>query len=127
MGRNSAEGMDKTSRYNLLSWRTAGKILNTSIGCFSFLRVLQEKQRADERTRTADLLQLRVIGQWLQGCKSRISTGFSLLCLDQCCTVLRSRWYQSGVNTPSRPRDAVVRVKFSSVQIRDAWPCPIDR
>jgi len=27
-----------------------------------------------------------------------MSKGFSLLCLAQCCTVLRSRWCQSGVN-----------------------------
>ena len=47
------------------------------------------------------LLQLRVIIQALQGlaavCKSRISKRFSLLRLAQCCTVLRSRWYQIGV------------------------------
>jgi hypothetical protein len=46
---------------------------------------------------------LRVIGQPLQGCagacKSRISKRLSLLRLAVCCTVLRSRWYQSGINT----------------------------
>jgi hypothetical protein len=45
---------------------------------------------------------LRVIGHVLQGlagvCKPRISKGFSFLCLAVCCTVLRSRWYQSGIN-----------------------------
>ena|SRR5215208_1706880 len=45
---------------------------------------------------------LRVIGhtlQWFaQGCKCRISRRHSLLCLASCCTVLRSRWCQSGVN-----------------------------
>ena len=60
-----------------------------------------EGKRADERTRTADLLQLRVIHQTLrgvaQGCKPRISKRFSLLRLAPCCTVLRSRWYQSGI------------------------------
>src|SRR5215211_3396779 len=58
--------------------------------------------RADERTRTADLLQLRVIGQGLQGCagdcKCCIFRGVSFLRLAECCTVLRSRWYQSGIN-----------------------------
>jgi hypothetical protein len=58
-------------------------------------------KRADERTRTADLLQLRVIHQALQGfarhCKSRISKPVSLLCLAVCCSVLRSQWCQSGV------------------------------
>ncbi len=47
------------------------------------------------------LLQLRVIHQALQGfaqpCKSRISKRLSLLRFAPCCTVLRSRWYQSGI------------------------------
>src|SRR5829696_9097031 len=63
---------------------------------------LWAKQRADEWTRTAHLLQLRVIGQALQGfaqgCKSRIFRGVSFPCLAECCTVLRSRWYQIGIN-----------------------------
>jgi hypothetical protein len=46
---------------------------------------------------------LRVITQALQGlaqeCKSRISKPDSLLLFAACCTVLRSRWYQSGVNS----------------------------
>src|SRR5918998_3766756 len=45
---------------------------------------------------------LRVIIEVLQGfartCKSRISKPYSLLCLAECCTVLRPRWYQSGIN-----------------------------
>ena len=44
---------------------------------------------------------LRVITQVLQGCaegcKSRISRRLSLLWVAACCTVLRSRWYQSGI------------------------------
>jgi hypothetical protein len=59
--------------------------------------------RTDERTRTADLSSLRVITQALQGCaqacKSRISKPVSFLCFAECCTVLRSRWYQSGVRS----------------------------
>src|SRR5215212_2025469 len=59
-------------------------------------------ERADERTRTADLLQLRVIHQALQGCaqacKCRIPKPLSILWVAACCTVLRSRWYQSGIN-----------------------------
>jgi hypothetical protein len=35
---------------------TADKALDTHIVCFSFLRDLQVQKRADERTRTADLL-----------------------------------------------------------------------
>jgi hypothetical protein len=61
------------------------------------------KTRADERTRTADLISLRVIHQALQGfagdCKSRIFKRFPLLRVAACCTVLRSRWYQSGIRT----------------------------
>ena len=59
--------------------RSAEKALGTKIGGFSFLLVLQENQRADERTRTADL-SLRVIGHVLQGfaeaCKSAFLEGF---------------------------------------------------
>jgi hypothetical protein len=59
--------------------------------------------RTDERTRTADLISLRVITQALQGvaeaCKFRISIGVSFLRVAACCTVLRSRWYQSGIRT----------------------------
>src|SRR5215207_10792222 len=62
---------------------------------------LSESKRADERTRTADLISIPVINEVLQGfarvCKSRISKGVSFLCLALCCTVLRSRWCQSGV------------------------------
>src|SRR5215216_4716117 len=47
---------------------------------------------------------LRVIGQALQGCaggcKCRIFRGVSFPCLAACCTVLRSRWYQSGIRSP---------------------------
>src|SRR5215204_50837 len=58
-------------------------------------------RRADERTRTADLLSLQVIGHALQGladcCKTRISKPVSLPSLARSCIVLRSRWCQSGV------------------------------
>jgi hypothetical protein len=82
--------------------RTADNAPDTNIGDFTFLRVLQEKKRADERTRTADLISLGVIIHTLQGfaegCKCRISKPYSLLRLAVRCTVLRSRWCQSGVN-----------------------------
>src|SRR5215213_7251955 len=46
---------------------------------------------------------LGVITQALQGfargCKSRIFRGVSFPCLAACCTVLRSRWCQSGVRS----------------------------
>jgi hypothetical protein len=66
---------------------------------FGSSKPIKKSRRADSRT--ADLLQLRVMHQALQGfsrgCKPCISKPFSLLRLAQCCTVLRSRWYQSGV------------------------------
>ena len=74
--------------------RTADKAPDTKIGGFSFLRVLQEKKRADERTRTADLTSLRVRGQWLlsvaETCKFRISKGLSILYFARDCRVLRA-------------------------------------
>ena len=64
----------------------------------------QRKSGADERTRTSDLISLRVIGQGLQGfaggCKYRKSKGLSFPCLAACCTVLLSRWYQNGISRP---------------------------
>jgi hypothetical protein len=45
---------------------------------------------------------LRVCGQGLQGCaevcKSRISKPVSIPRFAACCTALRCRWYQSGIN-----------------------------
>ena len=62
------------------------------------------KKRADERTRTADLSSLQVITHALLGfartCKTRIDKPISFLCLALGCTVLRSRWCQSGVKSP---------------------------
>jgi hypothetical protein len=64
---------------------------------------VQRVQRADERTRTAGLISLRVCGQGLQEvarvCKSLIAKRLSLLRFALCCTVLRSRWYQSGIRS----------------------------
>src|SRR5918994_6837176 len=61
----------------------------------------ERKTRADERTRTADLFSLRVIGHALQGfaqpCKYRISKRPSFLRFALRCSVLRSRWCQRGV------------------------------
>src|SRR5215211_1397086 len=69
---------------------------------YDFLQIAT-KPRADEQTRTADLISLRVIIHALQGiagaCKSRISKPLSLLRFAAYCTVLRYRWYQSGVSS----------------------------
>jgi hypothetical protein len=46
---------------------------------------------------------LRVMGHVLQGlaedCKSRIFRRLFLHWVAECCTVLRSRWYQRGINS----------------------------
>ena len=59
-----------------------------------------ESRRADSNR--LPLLQLRVCGHVLQGvaqeCKSRISKPVTILRVAACCTVLRSRWCQSGIN-----------------------------
>ena len=77
------------------------KALDVLVGSSPFLWVLQVKKKADERTRTDDLLQLRVIGQALQGfaqvCKCRIFRGVFLS--PGCCVLHRiafpvvSEWY----------------------------------
>ncbi len=57
-------------------------------------RMIALKKRADERTRSAFLISLRVMIQALQGfaggCKSRIDKGFSVPCLAHDCRVLRA-------------------------------------
>ena len=82
---------------------TAAKPPVERAGHSTFLRYLQVKRRADERTRTAYPCSLRVITQALQGfargCKSPISKRLSSLRVAACCTVLRFRWYQSGIKT----------------------------
>src|SRR5215216_6834993 len=79
---------------------------------------VQRVQRAEERTRTADLISLRVITQALQGCagncKCRIDKPFALLRLALCCTVPRSRWYQSGIRCVMVPICTQNRLRFSA-------------
>jgi hypothetical protein len=77
-------------------------------------------ERAEERTRTAYPCSLRVITQALQvfagGCKYRIDKPFSLLWLAPCCTVLRSRWYQSGINRGIAPSQSCSLAHASEVR-----------
>ena len=101
--------------------RRALETVTSLSNALNTLSVISAMKRADERTRTADLLQLRVIGQALQGyardCKSRIFRGVSFPCFAACCAVLRSRWYQSGINGTSHPANTVAHVLFFGVQI----------
>jgi hypothetical protein len=77
----------------------------------------RDKTEADEWTRTADLLitsEQSVLQGVCTACKSPISKPFSLLWLAQCCTVLRSRWCQSGVRSVCITRGALRRRTLSS-------------
>src|SRR5215217_6126154 len=65
--------------------------------CYALPHVLPAKHhffRADERTRTADLISLGVCGQALPSvaevCKSCIGTGISVPCIAYYCRVLRA-------------------------------------
>ena len=58
----------KLHKWLVYCLRTADKGPATSLEDYLFLWDLQAKSRADERTRTADLTSLRVIGHVLQGC-----------------------------------------------------------
>ncbi len=66
---------------------------------------------------------LRVIHQALQGfaggCKCRIFRGVSFPCLAACCTVLRSRWYQSGIRSPR-----ITRLRFLNSR-SDPYRCAL--
>jgi hypothetical protein len=77
---------------------------STALPCRENSAYLRRLERADERTRTADPTSLRVIIHALhgfaQGCKFPILKPVSVLCISLCCTVLRSRWCQSGVRSP---------------------------
>src|SRR5919107_2173462 len=69
--------------------------------CLDVLVSVQRVQRADERTRTADLLITSDHSGVAGGCRGLqipLSQGFSFLCFALGCTVLRSRWYQNGIN-----------------------------
>jgi hypothetical protein len=55
-----------------------------------------ESRRADSNSLT--LLITSVQSVVAEGCKSRISKRLSSLRVARCCTVLRSRWCQCGVN-----------------------------
>jgi hypothetical protein len=82
--------------------RVTGRFLRR-LRFLRFTLQMATKRRADERTRTADLISLRVISQALQGLAQggmcRISKPVPLFCLAQSWAESRSRWCQSGVNT----------------------------
>jgi hypothetical protein len=75
---------------------------------FTFLRVLQAKKRADERTRTADLLQLRVrCGEFAgvhYGSQTRISKLISPSAYAGERTRICLHWCTTGVLTARNPK-----------------------
>jgi hypothetical protein len=84
---------------------TAAKAPDNQTEGFLFLWVLQVKKRANERTRTADLLitsDPSGVAWVCLGLQSPIFKGFSFLWIAPGCTVLRSRWCQSGANVPQK-------------------------
>jgi hypothetical protein len=101
----------------VLAFASLSESAKSRLFCLDFLVPVHRVQRADERTRTTDLISLRVINHVLQGfagpCKCRIFRGVSFLCLALCCTVLRSLWYQSGIKSPR-----VTRCRFLSCTCR---------
>ena len=91
----------------------------------------RKKTRADERARTAGLLitsDRSCVAGVCWPCKSPISRRLSLSQFAVCCTALRSRWYQNGINTApvSALRDYPSRVPFGPHWQR-ALRRPIDR
>src|SRR5215207_5497327 len=68
----------------------------------AYLAYLWAIKRADERTRTADLLitsDTSGVAGVCTGLQIPLSRPVPVLCLAQRCTVLRSRWCQSGVRS----------------------------
>src|SRR5215213_11671183 len=69
---------------------------------------------------------LRVITQALQGCaqacKSPIPKRLSLLGVAACCTVLHSRWYQSGINRGIASSQYCSLAHASEVRPAPRWP-----
>jgi hypothetical protein len=72
----------------------SGNIGATAAPCLEFSAYLSRIERADERTRTADLSLLRVRGQWLLSvalvCKYRINKGVSVPSIAHYCRALRA-------------------------------------
>jgi hypothetical protein len=108
--------------------QNAHALVSGGLPRFDYSAYLSRFVRADERTRTADLPSLRVIGQALQGCagncKCRIFRGVSFPCFAPCCTALRSR-YQSGIRTS----DSYNLTAGPMAHTRDLWshypPTPV--
>jgi hypothetical protein len=70
-----------------------------------FCRIRRKKQRADERTRTADRLITSVCGRWLLGsaeaCNHRITTRFfvaRIATIVGYCVRVRVKWYPKAVD-----------------------------
>jgi hypothetical protein len=101
------------------SWRgrSLGLLAQASLPWLRFNR-----QQKRNRVPTSGLeplsCSLRVMTQALQrfarACKTRISRRLSLLRVAACCTVLRSRWCQNGVNITLVSRQRLPRISSTS-------------
>src|SRR5215217_6624093 len=83
------------------STTSADKAPDANIGdCFWSFAGKIKSHRADSKRCLAPITSDRsaVAGGIAEACKSLISRWLSLLRVDACCTVLRSRWCQSGVS-----------------------------
>jgi hypothetical protein len=115
--KNAVQSIPLSSSYECEGCQRAG---DSELGPSPVCRFLL--QLAIKRRPTSGLepltCSLRVINRMLQefarSCKSPISKPFSLLWLAQCCTVLRSRWCQSGVRSVCITRGALRRSTLSS-------------
>ena len=102
--------LDDGRRMPRLVYGLVYKGLSALPGAAPYLRLsckCRKNERADERTRTADLLitsDHSGVAGVAGGCKCRIFRGVSFLWVAECCTVLRSRWYQSGIRTSDNYR-----------------------
>jgi hypothetical protein len=98
-----------------LAWALAPRPLWAT----QFFLQIAIRRRADERTRTADLISLRVITQALQGCaggcKCRIFRRSCLLRGVTCCTVSRSRWCQCSPCTCTTPSSTSCSCRSTSL------------
>jgi hypothetical protein len=92
--------------YETVGWLSSTVVSNPCANDRHFLaHYVPPANRRKEREPTSGLkpltCSLRVISQvlqrFVQACKSRIDKPISFLCLALCCTVLCSRWYQSGI------------------------------
>jgi hypothetical protein len=93
-------GISDLRAHPILCKATAAKTLVVTLASVRFYDICRENEEPASGFEPLTC-SLGVIGHALQGgaggCKSPISKGVPFPCLAECCTVLRSRWYHSGI------------------------------